>query len=687
MYRVFRYSEVPSYWPAVATVYVDYPNGSVEEYVTDKEGTPKLVGSSGISKPIKDGLNAAASPSTSNPFATMADVNAVSFPYPGAGIPLSTGSGWGTSLANNSADWNTAFSWGDHALAGYGTSNFNPTNLLTDYGFTDNSTDWNTAYGWGDHAGLYANSAQGDKADTAYSWGDHSLAGYLTSFSETDPIFSASASAGIAGTDITNWNTAHSWGNHASAGYALSSSLSGYVPYTGATADLNTGTYSVSASAFTASNGGVFVNRNGDDPYFIFVRDNGAYIAQLRGITGGGLRFTLSNPTTQEVFRYSNSGNVSIGTTSDLARLAVKGASSVTGNAILAQNSNSTDLFAVLNNGNVGIGIATPSQLLHLSSATNTQILLERTGGSAASFAISVGNSRLSIGSGFWLLGNAVGINQQTPTASLHAVGSSATTGSVALFQNSTPSELFRILNNGNIGVGYATPTAKLSIGNDSGYNGVFCVGNVGAISGRIALIGNLEIVSNGNTSWSGQGISIAGAVRTFELIAAYSITLDDSLFSMRVGSHAGAFGNPTSGEKYFLRIGMASALNKTTFAPTSGNAIYNIVNITSDINQTGGANGITRGIYIAPTLTAAADYRAIEAITGNSSAHTLMKLNNGVQDVFCVKGDGKAGFFGVAPASQQTMGVATAGATYTAAEQAMIQKCWDVLRSFGLGN
>lgn len=119
MYRVFRYNEVPSYWPAVATVYVDYPNGSVEEYVTDKHGTPKLVGSSGISKPIKDGLNAANSPSTSNPFATIADVSAVSFPYPGAGIPLSTGSGWGTSLANNSANWNTAYSWGNHASAGY----------------------------------------------------------------------------------------------------------------------------------------------------------------------------------------------------------------------------------------------------------------------------------------------------------------------------------------------------------------------------------------------------------------------------------------------------------------------------------------------------------------------------------------------------------------------------------------
>ena len=34
-------------------------------------------------------------------------------------------------------------------------------------------------------------------------------------------------------------------------------------------------------------------------------------------------------------------------------------------------------------------------------------------------------------------------------------------------------------------------------------------------------------------------------------------------------------------------------------------------------INQTGGANGITRGLYINPTLTSAADFRAIETTRG----------------------------------------------------------------------
>jgi hypothetical protein len=46
------------------------------------------------------------------------------------------------------------------------------------------------------------------------------IGSYLTSYTETDPIFNASAAAGITGTNITNWNTAFGWGNHASSGYA-----------------------------------------------------------------------------------------------------------------------------------------------------------------------------------------------------------------------------------------------------------------------------------------------------------------------------------------------------------------------------------------------------------------------------------------------------------------------------------
>lgn len=43
---------------------------------------------------------------------------------------------------------------------------------------------------------------------------------------ETDPVFGASAAAGIDGTDISNWDTAFGWGNHASAGYLTTVDIS-----------------------------------------------------------------------------------------------------------------------------------------------------------------------------------------------------------------------------------------------------------------------------------------------------------------------------------------------------------------------------------------------------------------------------------------------------------------------------
>jgi hypothetical protein len=45
--------------------------------------------------------------------------NITSMIYPAAGIALSTGSAWGSSITNNSANWNTAYGWGNHASAGY----------------------------------------------------------------------------------------------------------------------------------------------------------------------------------------------------------------------------------------------------------------------------------------------------------------------------------------------------------------------------------------------------------------------------------------------------------------------------------------------------------------------------------------------------------------------------------------
>ena len=92
--------------------------------------------------------------------------------YPSAGIPLSNGTAWGTSIVDNSTNWNTAFGWGNHTLAGYLTS-FTETDPTVSSHVkaitTTNISNWNTAY----------------------TWGNHALAGYLTSYTETDPIWTS----------------------------------------------------------------------------------------------------------------------------------------------------------------------------------------------------------------------------------------------------------------------------------------------------------------------------------------------------------------------------------------------------------------------------------------------------------------------------------------------------------------
>ncbi len=54
--------------------------------------------------------------------------------YPGAGIPISTGSAWNSSIADHSSNWNAAYGWGNHGLAGYMTNPMgNSGDMLTMY--------------------------------------------------------------------------------------------------------------------------------------------------------------------------------------------------------------------------------------------------------------------------------------------------------------------------------------------------------------------------------------------------------------------------------------------------------------------------------------------------------------------------------------------------------------------------
>jgi hypothetical protein len=220
------------------------------------------------------------------------------------------------------------------------------------------------------------------------------------------------------------------------------------------------------------------------------------------------------------------------------------------------------------------------------------------------------------------------------PTATIHGKGNSTTTGNVFQLQSSAPIDLFVVENSGKIGL---KPSSwELWFG---------AIGNTSY--SRMAAI---------STSTLGiYGVNNTQAIKFVAGVIANIIADNTSLYEFTHSGHA-------TNDSTLRRVNILGLTN--TFTPTAGDAILNHISIISTINQTGTASGIVRGLYIAPTLTAAANYRAIEAISRNSANDTLLKLSNNTRDVLCVKGDNKIGLFNATPTIQGT--TAMAAATYT---------------------
>lgn len=173
----------------------------------------------------------------------------------------------GLSISN----WNTAYSWGNHATVGYLSAISDESiNDLSDVDLTvppfngqflkwdgatsswkaGNFTEADPVFSSSVAAGITASNVT--NWDAAYGWGDHADVGYLTSeTSHTDVVVdgdftspglmkreAASGSYSIVVDNSVNWNAAYGWGNHANAGYLTSiSSLS-----INALSDVNTST-------------------------------------------------------------------------------------------------------------------------------------------------------------------------------------------------------------------------------------------------------------------------------------------------------------------------------------------------------------------------------------------------------------------------------------------------------------
>ena len=209
------------------------------------------------------------------------------------------------------------------------------------------------------------------------------------------------------------------------------------------------------------------------------------------------------------------------------------------------------------------------------NTTTQTQIIQVNSGVSALRFfSGSVETARYD--------GNNWGFYTTTPTARLQVKGSGTTSATTALrVENTNASASMVVLDNGFVGINTGSAAYNLDVNGTSRFQNHLFIGSGHAV---VSLGNNVNLRSN--------------------LAGGSGYVIDAQSYNTL---------NSTSNEQGF-------GLFTGTYAPTSvsGTPSFNALKLTPTINQTGGANQITRGLYINPTLTAAADFRAIETTAGN---------------------------------------------------------------------
>jgi len=185
------------------------------------------------------------------------------------------------------------------------------------------------------------------------------------------------------------------------------------------------------------------------------------------------------------------------------------------------------------------------------------------------------------------LLGNLLN------NARLQVHGADTTdTGWTAQFHNSLGnSNSLMIRNDGNVGIGTSGTTARLVVrgSGSSAASNALIVQNSGGTSSfvvqddGIVRFNTARVISGFMTLQTNGGSNLTGF--SFTSVNPFTATSDITSYIS---------GNP----RYW---------------PVSGTGTFTYLNVNPSIDQTGGANGITRGIYIQPSLISAPNWRSIE--------------------------------------------------------------------------
>jgi hypothetical protein len=345
--------------------------------------------------------------------------------------------------------------------------------------------------------------------------------------------------------------------------------------------------------------------------------------------------FVIASSTGTTMFRVNNLGNVLINSFSNTGYpLEVDGGNISDVNVFIQNNATSgTSGFKLADNTGFPkgtIGYANASSSL---GAGNVYIGSYGSGGAS----VMLGNSSFGSASPKLTVNGTTGftgINTTIPGSQLDVNGTTNLGGTLNVVSTSTlayltgSTQCLFVDTSGNIqgtgsacgsSSGVASGTAgNIQFSNGSGgfnANGLFNWINTGfphlAIGGM-----NLGGLSNQMAATDGTGIFLTGNISTG---TGFNVVLKDS-----------TSGNPTTGNNI---NGIVEVNNN--FNAASGNSTYTGLQIDNQTNQTGSATGITRGLYIIPTILSAFDYRGFEVAGFSDKLSTSTSITNANGSIF----------------------------------------------------
>jgi hypothetical protein len=361
-----------------------------------------------------------------------------------------------------------------------------------------NITNWTTAYGWNDHSTIGYTTTDTTLNETEV---DNFVAnnGYLTS--ETDPIFVAHAANGITSTNITNWTTAYGWNDHSLAGYTTTDTT------------LN----ETEVDNFVANNG--YLTSETDPVYGSSVAsgitqaDTTNWNNKLDSYTetdpvfgahaANGITSTnIANWTT--AYGWSDHSTIGYFTAGGEAGGTNRTLGNTDDFSLGFKTNDATRLF-ITNDGKVGIGTTTPTGYLEVTDKgdMNPQNLL------LVGQTITLNRLRLSSGTNYATI----------------SVGDSYDENKGIIIPHST----------GNVGIGTNNPSTELDV------NGNVHVAGDLTVDGAIEVAENIEIQSDVSLNLSASGI------QTYSTVDANAIGFGAALYLATDGNYEEADANAAS--------------------------------------------------------------------------------------------------------------------------------------------